>query len=363
MYPFRVFISYAHEDKELATALVGFAQKCGLINMWDQAIEPGRPFTEEIKFLISCSHIFVPLLTKASANRPWVHQETGYAIAQDVPVLPIAIENEVPQGMIAEVQALVTNRKLIGLSRHFSNRGLLELVLSHTAPRQPYLSCVQGSRTRSEYIGECATKLRSLLDQRVYSQGMGRVCEQAALSSFSIPNKPRGHRIWKKYEGKVERIMSYREALRKQRAELEWFARRYGCDLVVSPHIKLREKGPLARCTRLELLRRFLQNGHFSDVRVRVLEKVKRSNVLIVGDWFIVKSRSRGQRVGYEESYFSWHAPYVLRELMEFRWTHFGLRELPKSGTVSSRVNHRLYQRCRDSAIAKIRGILKSSNK
>lgn len=363
MYPFRVFISYAREDRKLATALVGFCQRRGLVNMWDQAIQPGRPFTQEIKFLISCSHIFLPLLTGASANRPWVHQETGYAVAQDVPVLPVAIENEVPQGMIEEIQALVTNRKLVGLSRHFSQGTLLDLVLSHAAPRQPYLSCVRDRRTRSEYIAQCAKKLQSLLRQRAYCRSIGRVCEQAALSSFSIPDKPpEGNQIamWEDYEGKVERTTPYREALFEQRKALEYFARRYGCDLVVSPCIKLKQKGLAARRTRLRVLKRFLENRNFKDVRVRVLKNVKRTNVLIVGDWFIVKSRSRGQRVGYEESYVSWHAPHVLKELMAFRRSYFRLRGPPKSGGQCSHLNSCSRQRSRSSAITRIQRILSS---
>lgn len=70
MYPFRFFLSYSREDKRLAKSIVAIFKRLGLTGLWDRSIDPGRPFTEELKTLISFSHVFVPLLTPNSMRRP-----------------------------------------------------------------------------------------------------------------------------------------------------------------------------------------------------------------------------------------------------------------------------------------------------
>lgn len=77
MYPCRIFLSYCSEDEAYAKSLVDVLSRSGLIVFRDHKLTPGNPFTPEIKTTISRSHLFVVLLTRASKERPWVHQETG----------------------------------------------------------------------------------------------------------------------------------------------------------------------------------------------------------------------------------------------------------------------------------------------
>ena len=71
---------------------VEFVKGVSLQRLMKTVFETGERFTERIKTLISHSHVFIPLLTEVSHTRPWVHQETGFAIALRVPVLPIAVD-------------------------------------------------------------------------------------------------------------------------------------------------------------------------------------------------------------------------------------------------------------------------------
>ena len=91
MNSFRVFVSYSHEDKALAKTAVTRLESLGFHVLWDQRFNPGRSFTEAIKTRIACSHLFLPLLTANSVSRSWVHQEIGYAMGMEVPVLPPSI--------------------------------------------------------------------------------------------------------------------------------------------------------------------------------------------------------------------------------------------------------------------------------
>jgi hypothetical protein len=50
---FGVFASYAHDDEGLAESVAAPLEQLGAANLWDRSIEPGRPFTEEIKTFIS----------------------------------------------------------------------------------------------------------------------------------------------------------------------------------------------------------------------------------------------------------------------------------------------------------------------
>ena len=51
---YRVFISYAHEDRELAEKLAAMLEKEKGVNpVWDCHITPGMPFTDAIKGMIA----------------------------------------------------------------------------------------------------------------------------------------------------------------------------------------------------------------------------------------------------------------------------------------------------------------------
>ena len=90
---YRIFISYSHEDRRLARILANILEENGLIPMWDENFTWGHGFPEQIKNFISHAHVFVPIVTKASSKRGWVHQEIGYARALNIPILPIGSEH------------------------------------------------------------------------------------------------------------------------------------------------------------------------------------------------------------------------------------------------------------------------------
>ena len=105
---YRVFISYSHQDAELVDRISSILEENGLQPMLDSDFASGQGFTNQIKNFIAHSHVFMPVITKDSSNRGWVHQEIGYAMALNVPVLPVC-RGEMPGQMISHLQAIKWN--------------------------------------------------------------------------------------------------------------------------------------------------------------------------------------------------------------------------------------------------------------
>jgi len=78
MKSYRVFISYSHEDLDVAERIVRVLEENGLVPMWDKEFLWGHGFPEQIKNFIAHAHVFTPLITESSSQRGWVHQEIGY---------------------------------------------------------------------------------------------------------------------------------------------------------------------------------------------------------------------------------------------------------------------------------------------
>ena len=119
MYPYRVFISYAHANRELVERLVEALNQAGVAPLWDNDLIPGTGFSEQIQSFIRNSHLFMPFITEASAERPWLHQEIGFATALGKPVLPVTLGSP-PLGIISGIQAVQLREDLADAPAKFS---------------------------------------------------------------------------------------------------------------------------------------------------------------------------------------------------------------------------------------------------
>ena len=218
-YPFRVFISYSHEDRHLVEKMVGVLKELGLHPLWDRDIHPGTPFTDAIKDLIGRSHLFIPIITKNAQERPWVHQETGYALAINIPILPIAIEGEdLPDDIIAQLQAIVVRSELEDLRERLQEINLERLIIP--SPRKPHaiVEVADWPETRAELM---LRYLYWVTDLDV----CGWVRHRAGASTFSIPDRDINDPIWKArdgvYDGKPPRSDYFHSLQREERRALE----------------------------------------------------------------------------------------------------------------------------------------------
>jgi hypothetical protein len=309
-YPFRVFISYSHEDADLAKVAADALSKAGLIPLWDRHIQPGAPFTEAIKGFIHHAHIFMPIITERASHKPWVHQETGYAMALNIPILPVAA-GVLPGEMAAQLQALPVRADLSDLGEKLGEARLEGLVSQFGPNIFRQVEVTSYAENRTEALARSA--------QRVIDMGsFGRVRQRAALSSFSIPDAPPDDPIWVEREGNVLRSEFYHSLQQAERHTLERHAREGGCDLIVDPDFCLERNGIEATRSRLKILLKFLENMPDERVRIVMSPRARRANLTIVGDWFSAESMSPRPGEGHRQTVFNWHAPTVLATLRRF---------------------------------------------
>ena len=309
-YPFRIFISYSHEDGDLVLLASQALTQMGYLPLWDKKIRPGTTFTDEIKRLIHQAHIFMPLITDNSSKRPWVHQETGFATALNIPVLPVAI-GSVPGEMVSQLQAVVVGKNFSDFPEKISAIDLERIV---TTPQGNLLSSVEISNWPERRAELLAKNSRLVTELGEY----GRVRQRASLSSFSIPDKDPSHAVWRKRDGEVEKGAYYHSLLREERRELEKHARQQGCDLIIDPDFCLERNGRLATNTRLQILLEFIQSMPDDKLRIVLSPQAQIGNLTIVGDWFSAESVSPRPGEGHRQTIFIWHPPTVLNILRKF---------------------------------------------
>lgn len=305
-YPYRVFISYAHEDRDLAELLAKAAEGMMLVPLWDRGINPGMPFTDAIKSSIAHSHVFMPLITESSSKRPWVHQETGYALALNIPVLPVAV-GSLPQEMVAQLHAVVVKADLSDASERLAEVNFEQLVSPSAAQPVPMVEVAEWPEDRTRLMAHCAAHV-------VEMGAYGVLRQRGALSSFCLPDADLGDEIWRRREGKLPRSQYLHQLQRQERKALEAHARAEGCRLIIDPSIELGVIGPRARRARLETLRDALSSMHADGVDLMVVTSpvARHGNLTIVGDWFVAESQVPRPGEGYRQTVFNWHTPTVL---------------------------------------------------
>lgn len=340
-YGFRVFLSYAREDRALVERMDGILRELALHPVWDRDIHPGSPFTDAIREAIASVHLFLPLITERSQHRPWVHQETGYAMGINIPVLPIAVDT-VPGEMIAQLQAVVVKPDLSDLADRLREMNLERIVFpAHGV--LPTVSVVDYPEQRATVMANHAGRLADL-------GRYGRVRHCGVLGSFSVPDRDPSARIWDYRDGIHARTRYFREQMRNERRALERHARQCGCDLIFDPTVeKLNQVGPFVRQARLTVLCDFLRSMPDEQVRVVLSPQAAEGNVIIVGDWFYAESRSPRVGQGHVQTVFQSHAPTVLDRLRRFDRE---FEELQRASGLTANASRR-------AAIERIRAVLR----
>jgi hypothetical protein len=314
---YRVFLSYSHDDQAIAERVIE-ALKKQFEPLWDRHIRPGSAFTESIKGLIVHAHVFMPLITAHSKERPWVHQETGYAMALNIPVLPLAI-GDLPSEMLAQLQAIsVTEKEIEDLPARLQKLGWEFIISQPVARSQPMTCMADFPEARAEAMAGHANRILELN----YS---GRVYQRGGLSSFSIPDKDFEDPIWKDRDGPNPRSDYFHHWLAQERRALERHAREKGCTLIIDPEVPRTDHNPadrrrflVARRCRLTVFREFLDSMPDDQVEVVCSPRAREANITMVGDWFLAESRLRHPVEGWRQTFFNWYSPEVLQAARQF---------------------------------------------
>ena len=155
----RVFISYSHQNEAIANNIYAVLKEIVEI-IWDKDLIAGSGFHDQIKDAIASAHIFMPIITKESSTRGWVHQEIGYAMALNIPVLPVTTENLEPGGMMQMIHAVKIDENAENLGIFFSLNTFQALLKN--ANTIPMYLCAHLPEERTRLITEFADKISSI---------------------------------------------------------------------------------------------------------------------------------------------------------------------------------------------------------
>lgn len=278
-------------------------------------LHPGEDFLEGIKERIKHSHIIIPILTPYSSQRPWVNHEIGFALATEVPLLPICIGVE-PEGLTESRHGLrfPDSESFEATLKSRLTTGQLDRMLSEGENAQaPIYECAETPDDRNRVLVQHL--------EQVKKYGTGRLRQMGAFSSFSIPRKAIINREWDEREGSLKRSEDSRRLLREERLLLEEHVRQCGCDLIIKPTVRADRHGEHGTRLRLRLVRDFLQSLSDTNPTVRVAiwpadQKIW-GNRTIVGDWFLADAVVPFQGESYRKTIFTRHAPTVLKRIRE----------------------------------------------
>ena len=317
-YRYRVFVSYSHKDKPFAAATADVLDDIGLEALWDQNLSPSASFTEDIQQRIARAHIFVPLITPGALKAGWVHQEIGFALSSNVPVLPVT-KGADPGQMIQGVQAIKVADDFSNLRQQMGTQAWDLIVGGARKAGKAVYQMVMHHDQRSELLADAADSVEKAMATTGKRERYVRVRQAAALSSFNIPDLPTTNRVWREREGDVPRNTHSRDLSRRERQKVQEHATTAGCDLIIAPQMSRHSFRDVSRRARLTTLRHFLADASDDKLRVAVCERTD-ENILILGDWFVARAVAGSPRTsyGYRQTIASWHAPTVLELTRQF---------------------------------------------
>lgn len=380
--PYRIFISYSHDDRWLSDKLEKHLKKEGLLPINDREIRIGETFSQEIREMIECVHVFMPLITQDVDYRQWVQQEIGYAMALHVPVCPIAIGN-LPAGMTEQIQGIhidlassvgaedgespEAKKAVERLKERLTYDAIDDLVQrARKRTRQGRYDCAMCWTEREEMLIEFTNAARrqncGLIDRlagkKSYDRDLWRLRQRTAFGSFSIPDTAISSDAWRIRDPNRYHTEEHRRLLRAERQAMSEYMRCFGCDLIIDPRVTIRnptrahqkpretqqtglddeavpntesadapgsttfKHSPLRTVFRIRLLIDLILR-HLDDDMLRVVVPPHpgslTTNLMIVGDWFATEAVVPHYGGGaYERTMFTRHAPTVLNMIDRF---------------------------------------------
>ncbi|MBR5015554.1 MAG: toll/interleukin-1 receptor domain-containing protein, partial [Clostridia bacterium] len=87
-----IFISYAHDDKDIVFPEIKRFNEAGFHVWYDEGISPGNEWTDEIANALEKCAVFVVMITPVSALRKNVLNEVNFALDEDKPFLAIHLK-------------------------------------------------------------------------------------------------------------------------------------------------------------------------------------------------------------------------------------------------------------------------------
>jgi hypothetical protein len=307
----RVFISYSHQDKELVNKIIGILDKNVLEPLWTEKLSGGSGFDEQIRIFIEHAHVFMPVITKSSLARGWVHQEIGYALGRHIPVFPVTTQNVTPGGMLQMIQATKLNMDDLNEVKKKLSVKFFEALLLHEK-KAPLWELAQFEEERAVLMKEYSTKAHN-------ADYLGIVRQKGGLSSFHIPDSYVWHKQWLNRYVPDKKSLYHKKVQREERQALESHARIEGCKLIISPSYVTINRSKISIISRITSLIEFLEIMPDDKAVIAIQDSPSvHESITIVGDLFLAESTTFRNQEGFTNTFFTRNASEITRRIKDF---------------------------------------------
>jgi hypothetical protein len=307
----RAFILFNHGDEDAEKRLKAwFKRKKGVAHSYKN-IPEGIPFKPEVLLGIEAADIVFAFWPSDPALRDWVLQEIGYVVALNTPLITI-IEDQVPKGLIADIQALQAGKDWLKLESRLRN-----------APWKEWLNPPKRdlSRVVATIVDDSSDRVKLFVRYGEDAKRLGRdgpFRQSGSFSSFCIPNEAIQNEVWRRYSHGANHQQDYHKLKRKERQIFEAQVRRHGCKLILDPQAQ--HPSSVARRARLEVLLNFLRYPPRKDERVQAVTRRRplESSLTIFGRSWVAESFLRPEDGHYRDAIFTWHPMVVKQRIADF---------------------------------------------
>jgi hypothetical protein len=185
----RVFISYSHENREIAGMIKEAFTILGIDSfLAHEDIPGGEEWENEIKGELKKCNIFVPILTNEFKESEWTDQETGAALIRNATIIPLSLiidgkEAVMPSGFIKKIQGLKINlRKDKNFEIEERKYTINQLVqrISKTLT-----NTLTNRQKMSKRVKECF--VNSLFKSQSFDESNSKSTAISSLKPFSVP--------------------------------------------------------------------------------------------------------------------------------------------------------------------------------
>jgi len=159
----KIFISYAHQDRELAGNIKSILQyEYGFdVFLAHDEIRPTEEWEAVIISNLRTSNVLVGLLTENYNNSEWTDQESGFALCRKILVIPVKVGVN-PYGFLKRYQAL-TFRTIESACKNIFN-----LIIDEEDLREDAMNGFIRVYSESESFDDAGTKTYKLLEYDDY---------------------------------------------------------------------------------------------------------------------------------------------------------------------------------------------------
>lgn len=119
----RLFISYAHQDKDTVRQLAEILRKDGYDPEFNEELKAGLPWQEQLREVIQRCHTFVYALTPASVASEWCQWEFVTAIELGKPIIPVLLEK-------AELPVILSRYRYADFTAGFNDEARVQRFLA-----------------------------------------------------------------------------------------------------------------------------------------------------------------------------------------------------------------------------------------